>query len=49
MEKHNEHKTLNHKSSKEKDQITNRLKRIEGQVRGIQNMVENDKIGRAHV
>lgn len=25
MEKHNEHKTLNHKSSKEKDQITNGL------------------------
>ncbi|AMA53862.1 copper-sensing transcriptional repressor CsoR [Bacillus inaquosorum] len=43
MDKHNEHKALNHKSSKEKDQIINRLKRIEGQVRGIQNMVENDR------
>ena len=28
---------------KEKEQIINRLKRIEGQVRGIQNMIENDR------
>lgn len=34
---------LNPQSSKEKDQLLNRLKRIEGQVRGIQNMVENDR------
>ncbi len=27
----------------EKTKITNRLKRIEGQVRGLQNMVENDR------
>ncbi|MFF3101364.1 metal-sensing transcriptional repressor [Viridibacillus arvi] len=32
-----------HRSTKEKDDILNRLKRIEGQVRGIQNMVENDR------
>ncbi|MCG8397177.1 copper-sensing transcriptional repressor CsoR [Bacillus atrophaeus] len=43
MEKHTDHKTLNHKSSNDKEQITNRLKRIEGQVRGIQNMIENDR------
>ncbi|ALC82338.1 MULTISPECIES: metal-sensing transcriptional repressor [Bacillus] len=34
---------LSPQSSKEKDQLLNRLKRIEGQVRGIQNMVENDR------
>ncbi|MCY8266508.1 copper-sensing transcriptional repressor CsoR [Bacillus haynesii] len=39
---HHEH-ALNPKSSKGKEQITNRLKRIEGQVRGIQNMIENDR------
>ncbi|PLT51453.1 copper-sensing transcriptional repressor CsoR [Bacillus amyloliquefaciens] len=43
MDKHTEHQSLNHKSAKEKDQILNRLKRIEGQVRGIQNMVENER------
>ena len=32
-----------HRSTKEKDQLINRLKRIEGQVRGIQNMIENDR------
>ncbi|EMA6344372.1 metal-sensing transcriptional repressor [Bacillus cytotoxicus] len=32
-----------HRSDKEKEQIMNRLKRIEGQVRGIQNMIENDR------
>ncbi|ETT87560.1 metal-sensing transcriptional repressor [Viridibacillus sp. FSL R5-0477] len=34
---------ITHRSTKEKDDILNRLKRIEGQVRGIQNMVENDR------
>ncbi|MBT2572693.1 copper-sensing transcriptional repressor CsoR [Bacillus sp. ISL-51] len=43
MDKHTEHQSLNHKSSKEKEQIKNRLKRIEGQVRGIQNMIENER------
>lgn len=28
---------------KEKEQLINRLKRIEGQVRGIQGMIENDR------
>ncbi|KMK76692.1 transcriptional regulator [Alkalihalobacillus pseudalcaliphilus] len=31
------------RSTKEKDQLMGRLKRIEGQVRGIQNMVDNDR------
>ncbi|MCM3538720.1 metal-sensing transcriptional repressor [Priestia filamentosa] len=31
------------RSTKEKDQLINRLKRIEGQVRGIQNMIENER------
>lgn len=31
------------RSIKEKEQLINRLKRIEGQVRGIQNMIENDR------
>lgn len=31
------------RSDDEKKAIVNRLKRIEGQVRGIQNMVENDR------
>ncbi|RCK12643.1 transcriptional regulator [Bacillus licheniformis] len=39
MADHHEH-ALNPKSSKGKEQITNRLKRIEGQVRGIQKMIE---------
>ncbi|GIN64886.1 copper-sensing transcriptional repressor CsoR [Bacillus sonorensis] len=43
MTAHHEEHMLNPKSSKEKEQITNRLKRIEGQVRGIQNMIENDR------
>ncbi|MDA7027433.1 metal-sensing transcriptional repressor [Bacillus sp. CLL-7-23] len=34
---------LNPKTSKEKEKMKNRLKRIEGQVRGIQNMIENDR------
>ena len=28
---------------KRKEQIINRLKRIEGHIRGIQNMIENDR------
>jgi len=32
-----------HRSTKEKDQLITRLKRIEGQVRGIQNMIESDR------
>lgn len=31
------------RSGKDKDQLINRLKRIEGQVRGIQNMIEQDR------
>lgn len=31
-----------HRSEKEKKDLMNRLKRIEGQVRGIENMLEND-------
>ena len=31
------------RSTKEKDQLINRLKKIEGQVRGIQKMIENDR------
>ncbi len=40
---HKEHEAVTHRSEKEKEQIINRLKRIEGQVRGIQNMIENDR------
>ena len=40
---HKEHEAVTHRSRKEKEQIINRLKRIEGQVRGIQNMIENDR------
>ena len=41
---HNEKtEVTTHRSDKEKEQIMNRLKRIEGQVRGIQNMIENDR------
>ncbi|KAA6450654.1 copper-sensing transcriptional repressor CsoR [Bacillus swezeyi] len=43
MPEHHDGHALNPKSSKEKEQITNRLKRIEGQVRGIQNMIEDDR------
>ncbi|MFN2744277.1 MULTISPECIES: metal-sensing transcriptional repressor [Bacillus] len=43
MSEHHDDHMLNPKSSKEKEQIKNRLKRIEGQVRGIQNMIENDR------
>lgn len=31
------------RTQKEKDKIINRLKRIEGQVRGIQNMIDDDR------
>ena len=31
-----------HRSEKESKDLLNRLKRIEGQVRGVQNMLEND-------
>ncbi|MBC6972116.1 metal-sensing transcriptional repressor [Bacillus sp. Xin] len=42
--RHNENEAATtHRSDKEKEQIMNRLKRIEGQVRGIQNMIENDR------
>ncbi|MBU7595787.1 metal-sensing transcriptional repressor [Metabacillus halosaccharovorans] len=34
---------VSHRSTKEKDQLIIRLKRIEGQVRGIQNMIENER------
>ncbi|MDQ0174480.1 metal-sensing transcriptional repressor [Bacillus chungangensis] len=34
---------ISHRSTKEKDQLINRLKRIEGQVRGIQKMIEDDR------
>lgn len=40
---HKDHESVTHRSEKEKEQIINRLKRIEGQVRGIQNMIENDR------
>ncbi|MFD3260270.1 metal-sensing transcriptional repressor [Paenibacillus lentus] len=38
-----ERKVSHPRTLKEKEQIINRLKRIEGQVRGIQNMVETDR------
>ncbi|GIN56456.1 metal-sensing transcriptional repressor [Lederbergia ruris] len=34
---------VTHRPTREKEQLVNRLKRIEGQVRGIQNMIENDR------
>ncbi|MCM3444237.1 metal-sensing transcriptional repressor [Metabacillus halosaccharovorans] len=34
---------VTHRSTKDKDQLITRLKRIEGQVRGIQNMIENER------
>ncbi|TCP28894.1 DNA-binding FrmR family transcriptional regulator [Scopulibacillus darangshiensis] len=40
---HTDKKPLEPRTNKEKEQVINRLKRIEGQVRGIQNMVENDR------
>lgn len=38
-----EEKQVTHRSINEKEQLINRLKRIEGQVRGIQGMIENDR------
>ena len=35
--------------AEDKEAYLKRLRRIEGQVRGIARMVEEDKIGRAHV
>ncbi|GIN85935.1 transcriptional regulator [Heyndrickxia sporothermodurans] len=43
MAKHSNETKATERSTKEKDQLINRLKRIEGQVRGIQNMIENDR------
>lgn len=43
MNQTQERKVETPRTSKEKDQLINRLKRIEGQVRGIQNMIENDR------
>lgn len=43
MANHSEETKVTERSTKEKDQLINRLKRIEGQVRGIQNMIENDR------
>ncbi|WP_227938112.1 metal-sensing transcriptional repressor [Alkalihalobacillus deserti] len=43
MSKENEVKRVDHRHSREKEQLVNRLKRIEGQVRGIQNMIETDR------
>ncbi|MFP7479419.1 metal-sensing transcriptional repressor [Terribacillus saccharophilus] len=34
---------VTHRSTNDKDQLIKRLKRIEGQVRGIQSMIENDR------
>ncbi|RAS91019.1 transcriptional regulator (plasmid) [Priestia endophytica] len=42
MDKSEETK-LTHRSTKDKAQLITRLKRIEGQVRGIQNMIENER------
>lgn len=38
-----EDEQVTHRQDREKDQLINRLKRIEGQVRGIQSMVTNDR------
>lgn len=38
-----EKKTLEPRTDKEKERVINRLKRVEGQVRGLQNMIENDR------
>ncbi|PEE44274.1 metal-sensing transcriptional repressor [Bacillus pseudomycoides] len=43
MDNNEKAEVTTHRSDKEKEQIMNRLKRIEGQVRGIQNMIENDR------
>ncbi|MBM7840276.1 DNA-binding FrmR family transcriptional regulator [Alkalihalobacillus xiaoxiensis] len=38
-----EHDRVTHRHLPEKTQLQNRLKRIEGQVRGIQKMIEEDR------
>ncbi|KKB36671.1 metal-sensing transcriptional repressor [Bacillus thermotolerans] len=43
MEAHEEVVKATHRDDIEKEQLINRLKRIEGQVRGIQNMIEDDR------
>jgi len=43
VEENEEMKTVSHRDEIEKEQLINRLKRIEGQVRGIQKMIENDR------
>ncbi|MDQ0214417.1 DNA-binding FrmR family transcriptional regulator [Oikeobacillus pervagus] len=40
---HLDHSKKTHRNDEEKKQLMNRLKRIEGQVRGIQKMVEEDR------
>lgn len=42
-EEQQEKKMASPRTDKEKQQVINRLKRIEGQVRGVQNMVEEDR------
>ncbi|WP_439116308.1 metal-sensing transcriptional repressor [Paludifilum halophilum] len=39
----NHKEALVSRSDKERNQLLNRLKRIEGQIRGLQNMVEEDR------
>lgn len=43
MTEHEERHKASPRAEKEKDQLINRLKRVEGQVRGIQQMIENDR------
>lgn len=43
MTEHKERHMASPRAEKEKDQLINRLKRVEGQVRGIQQMIENDR------
>lgn len=43
MEMHPEKQPVVPRSDIEKQQLTNRLKRIEGQVRGLQKMIEEDR------
>lgn len=38
-----------HRQAAEEKDLLNRLNRIEGQIRGIKSMVEDEQIGRAHV
>jgi len=39
---HSEHCKYKHRDDKEKRNLTNRISRIEGQLRGIKQMLEND-------